>query len=69
VAVFGALLPRLGMFATIPILVIISSWASDEFRLRDTLISAVVLTGFSWLVFIKGLGLTIPLLPVFATAT
>lgn len=69
VAVFGALLPVIGMFATIPILVIISSWASDEFRLRDTLISAVVLTGFSWLVFIKGLGLTIPLLPAFVTAT
>ena len=69
VGVFGALLPRLGMFATVPILVLISSWASDEFSLKGTIINAAVLTVFCWLVFIKALGLTIPLLPAFMTAT
>lgn len=68
VAIFGFLLPLVGMFICIPLLVFISSWGSDEFELKSTLVSAVVLTGFSWLVFIKGLGLTIPLLPAFMTA-
>lgn len=68
VAVFGFLLPIAGMFITLPLLVLISSWASDEFSLKGTLISAVILDAFSWLIFIKGLGLTIPLLPAFMTA-
>jgi hypothetical protein len=53
------------MFIALPLLVIISSLASHEFTWRGTLISSVFLTAFSWLVFIKGLGLTIPLLPAF----
>ena len=69
VASFGYLLPVLGMFIALPILVIVSSWASDEFSIVGTLISAVFLDVFSWAIFIKGLGLTIPLLPAFLTAT
>ena len=65
VALFGLMLPLVGMFISLPVLVILSSWASQEFTWRGTLISAVFLTVFSWLVFIKGLGLTIPLLPTF----
>ena len=65
VVLFGFILPRLGMAASLPILVILASAASDEFRLRDAIINAVVLTLFSWLIFIKGLGLTIPLWPPF----
>lgn len=68
VAVFGLLLPRLGMFISIPVLVIMSAWGSDEFEIKSTIGSAVFLTAFSWLVFIKGLGLTIPLLPAFMAA-
>jgi len=62
---FAFLLPRAGMFVSLPILVVISARAGDEFRLVDALAGAVVLTIGSWLVFIKGLGLTIPLLPAF----
>lgn len=65
VSVFGLLLPLVGMFIALPLLVIMSSLASHEFTWRGTLISSVFLTAFSWLVFIKGLGLTIPLLPAF----
>lgn len=65
VALFGLLLPRLGMVATLPILVIVSAYAGDEFHLGEALVNAVLLTAFSWLIFIKGLGLTIPLWPVF----
>lgn len=65
VAAFGWLLPHMGMFVALPLLVLISASASDEFRLREALINAIVLTIFSWLIFIKGLSLVIPLWPSF----
>ena len=63
VAVFGFLLPRLGMVITLPLLVLASATASDEFHWKDALINAALLTAFSWLIFIYGLKLTIPLYP------
>lgn len=68
VVMFGFLLPRAGMAITLPLLILISSLASGEFRIKEVLINMVVLTVASWGIFIKGLGLTIPLWPVFATA-
>jgi Tripartite tricarboxylate transporter TctB family len=69
VAMFGFLLPRLGMLITLPLLILVSSWASDEFSLKAAVINAVVLVTMSWLIFIKGLSLTIPLLPTFMSAS
>jgi Tripartite tricarboxylate transporter TctB family len=63
VALFGVLLPRVGMLIALPLLVVLSSLASEEFTWKGALINAVVLTALSWVVFIKGLSLTIPLLP------
>lgn len=63
VVLFGLLLPKLGMVVALPLLVFISAMASDEFHWLTAAISAVVLTIFAWLVFIKGLSLTIPLFP------
>ncbi len=65
VVMFGLLLPRLGMVMTLPLLVVLASLASDEFSLKSTLASAVLLTIVSWGVFVKGLGLAIPLWPAF----
>jgi hypothetical protein len=65
IAVFGYALPHLGMWISLPLLVVMVSAAGDEFHWKGVAISAVVLTVFSWLVFIKGLGLTIPLQPAF----
>ncbi len=62
---FGWTLPHLGMVASLPILVFIASIAGDEFHWRDAVINAVVLTIGSWLIFIYGLKLTIPLWPSF----
>ena len=64
VLLFGALLPRLGLFVALPLLVIVSARAGDDFRWKEVLISAAVLTVLSWLGFVKGLGLALPLLPV-----
>ena len=68
VVLFGLALPRLGMIVTLPLLIGVASLASGEFRLKEVVINAVVLTLGSWLVFIKGLSLTIPLWPTFLAA-
>ncbi|HKX43192.1 MAG TPA: tripartite tricarboxylate transporter TctB family protein [Burkholderiaceae bacterium] len=65
IAVFGLALPRLGMFITIPLLIIMVSFAGDEFGWKGVLLNCVVLTIGSWAIFIWGLNLTIPLKPVF----
>ncbi len=62
---FGLLLPRLGMFIALPLLVITSALAGDEFHPVEAVINAAIITAFSWLVFIYGLNLTIPLKPWF----
>ncbi len=62
---FGLLLPRVGMFVALPLLVITSALAGDEFHPVEALINAAIITAFSWLVFIYGLNLTIPLKPWF----
>jgi hypothetical protein len=60
---FGVLLPRLGMAISLPLLVIVSAMAGDEFHWGEAIANAAILTVGSWLVFIYGLGLTIPLWP------
>lgn len=68
VVMFGLILPRLGLLISLPALIIVSALAGDEWHWKDSLISVVVLTLGSWLIFIKGLNLVIPLLPAFMTA-
>ena len=68
VILFGLTLPKLGMAVALPLLIGVGSLASGEFHWREVLINTVVLTIGCWLVFIKGLGLTIPLWPAFVAA-
>ncbi len=68
VILFGLLLPKFGLIIALPVLVFVSAFGSDEFHWLTAAINAVVLCVFSWLVFVKGLGLTIPMLPTFAAA-
>src|SRR6218665_2430842 len=65
ILVFGVSLPYLGMAITLPLLICISALAGDEFRLKDALLSSVVLTVGSWAVFVWGLNLVIPVWPTF----
>jgi hypothetical protein len=65
VAIFGWSLPHLGMFIALPILVVVAALAGDEFHWKDALINAIILTIGSWIIFIYGLKLTIPLWPSF----
>ena len=68
VVLFGLALPRLGMIISLPMLIMIASLAGDEFKLKEVIVNIVILTVGSWLVFIKGLNLVIPLWPAFMTA-
>jgi hypothetical protein len=65
VAMFGFCLPRLGMVISLPILVLISSYASDEHTWLGSIVNAAILTVMSWAVFVLGLKLTIPMWPAF----
>jgi hypothetical protein len=65
VGIFGYALPRLGMVVTLPLLIVIANLAGDGFKWKEALLSSVVLTAGSWVIFIWGLGLTIPLWPIF----
>ena len=65
VVLFGLMLPPLGMAIALPVLVIVSALAGDEFHWGEAILNAAVLTIGSWAVFIKGLNLTIPLWPAF----
>jgi hypothetical protein len=65
VALFGALLPWLGMSIALPLLVVTTALAGDEFHWGEAIANAALLTVFSWVIFVWGLKLTIPLLPSF----
>ncbi len=67
VVMFGFILPKLGLILSLPLLIIVSALAGDEFHWKDSVISVVVLTLGSWLIFIKGLNLVLPLWPSFIT--
>lgn len=63
IAVFGVLLPRIGLLLTVPLLVFCISFADRKVQWRSVLITALVLDVFAWAVFIRGLSLTIPIWP------
>jgi hypothetical protein len=65
IVLFGLMLEPFGLALTVPVLIFISSFAGDEFHWKGVLVNAIVLTFFSWLVFVAGLKLTIPLWPAF----
>ena len=60
---FGIMLEPLGFYVSIIILVIFSSMASHEFSLKVAIANALFLLLFSYLAFIRGLSLVLPLSP------
>lgn len=59
---FALLVRPLGLVFTIPLLIFVSAYASSHFRAKATLGIAIGLTVFCSLVFVKGLGIPLPLL-------
>ena len=62
VLVCGFIVRGAGLAVALPLLVIISAHASMRFRWRPTLLMAVGLTIFCSLVFLKGLGIPLPII-------
>ena len=65
IVLFGFALPYLGMVIALPLLVVTSALAGDEFHWGEALLNAAILTVGSWVIFIWGLGLVIPVWPTF----
>jgi hypothetical protein len=62
VFLFGFIVREAGLIIALPLLVIISALASSQFRWVPTIALAAGLTVFCALVFIKGLGVPLPLI-------
>lgn len=61
---FAVCLPRLGFVITFPLMIVLTAFASTEFTWKDAALNALVLTVASYLIFIFGLQLNIPVWPV-----
>jgi uncharacterized membrane protein len=59
---FGLLVRGAGLAIALPLLVIVSSFASKKFSWKYSLVSAAGLTVFCILIFLKGLGVPLPIL-------
>jgi hypothetical protein len=57
---FGLLVRGAGLVVALPVLVLMSAYASAHFRGRPTLALAAGLTMFCVAVFLKGLGVPVP---------
>jgi len=62
VVLFGLVVRGAGAAVALPLLVIVSAAASKRFRWQPTLIMAAGLTLFCTLVFLKGLGIPLPVI-------
>jgi hypothetical protein len=62
IILFGFIVRWAGLVIALPLLVIISSYASIQFRWKYSLTLAAGLTIFCILVFLKGLGVPLPIL-------
>jgi hypothetical protein len=62
VLVFGIIVRGTGLAVALPLLVVISAYASTRFRWGPTIGLALGLTIFCVLVFLKGLGVPLPIL-------
>ena len=62
VLLFGFAVRGAGLAVALPLLVVMSAYASTRFRWRPTILMAAGLTIFCVLVFLKGLGIPLPVI-------
>lgn len=62
VLLFGVLVRGAGLVPSVIVLIMLSAYASPQFKLGQNLLLAIGLAGFSALVFVKLLGLPMPIL-------
>ncbi|MNK14711.1 Tripartite tricarboxylate transporter TctB family protein [compost metagenome] len=63
VMLYGLTLRYLGLYLSVFLLVLISSFASHEFNWKVAIANGLFLVAFSYVAFIRGLGLIFPLWP------
>jgi Tripartite tricarboxylate transporter TctB family len=61
VLLFGITIRGAGLAVALPLLVVVSAFASNRFRWAPTIALAIGLTAFCVLVFLKGLGVPLPI--------
>jgi len=66
VVLFGQIVPTVGLALSTIVLIVLASSASPEFRWKESLVVAVLLSALSVGVFIIGLKLTLPIWPTFS---
>ena len=62
ILLFGLIVRGAGLVIALPVLVIVSAYASIQFRWKPTLALAVAMTFGCILIFLKGLGVPLPIL-------
>ncbi len=65
VVLFGIMVPWAGLVLSAIVLIVVSSYASSEFRWKEALISGIVLATAAVLGFVWGLGLQFSVWPTF----
>lgn len=65
VLIYAVILRWAGVLVSMFALIVISSFASHEFRWKEVIILSIVMAVITYVVFILGLKLTIPVLPAF----
>jgi len=68
VVLYGLVLHFLGVYLSVFALVLVSSLASHEFNWKVAVANGLFLVAFTYLAFVKGLGLIFPLWPSFLGA-
>ena len=59
---FGLIIRGAGMIIALPVLVVLSAYASHHFRWRTSIVLAAGITVFCILIFLKGLGVPLPVI-------
>ena len=62
IVLFGFIVRGVGLLVALPLLVILSAYASIHFRWLPTLVLAVGLTVFCIMIFVQGLGVPLPII-------
>jgi len=65
VSIFGLIVNHAGVVVSTMLLIVAASAASHEFRLREAIISGVILAALAVAVFVIGLKLQLPIWPAF----
>jgi hypothetical protein len=59
---FGLLVRHTGMIVALPLLILISAYGSNDFKWGTSILMAIGLTLFCIVVFLKGLGIPLPII-------